>query len=81
MFVDTEGNTIFDRAFICNLNLPMEIIITEADRIDSLIPDSTLKGDGNIYDLQGRKYASDKLEKRQLPKGIYIINGKKVVVK
>ena len=82
MFVDTEGNTIFDRAFICNLKLPTEIIITEPDGIGSLNPDSTSKGNDSIYDLQGRKVGNrSQILDSQLPKGIYIINGKKVVIK
>lgn len=80
-YVETEGGTIFDRTFISNLKLPTEIIITEPDGIGSLNPDSTSKGNESIYDLQGRKYSSVKLERGQLPKGIYIINGKKVVIK
>ena len=34
-----------------------------------------------VYDLQGRCISSNSLTSSQLPKGIYIINGKKVVVK
>ncbi|MBQ6681668.1 MAG: hypothetical protein IJM78_05510 [Prevotella sp.] len=40
--------------------------------------------DGAVYDLQGRKVADDyesALSNRHLLKGIYIINGKKVVIK
>ena len=33
-----------------------------------------------VYDLKGRKVA-DKLEGTRLPRGIYIVNGKKVYVK
>jgi hypothetical protein len=80
-YVETEGGTIFDRTFISNLKIPTEIIITEPDGIGSLTPDAALKGNESIYDLQGRKYSSVKLERGQLPKGIYIINGKKVVIK
>ena len=80
-YVETQGGSIFDRSFISNLKLPTEIIITEPDGIGSLNPDSTSKGNESIYDLQGRKYSSVKLERGQLPKGIYIINGKKVVIK
>ena len=80
-YVETQGGSIFDRSFISNLNLPTEIIITEPDGIGILTPDAALKGNESIYDLQGRKYSSVKLERGQLPKGIYIINGKKVVIK
>lgn len=45
--------------------------------IESLTPDSSEKGDTNIYDISGRKVS----ESSVLPKGVYIVNGKKVVVK
>lgn len=35
--------------------------------------------DTNIYDLQGRRMSTDNLESQ--PKGIYIINGKKVIIR
>lgn len=34
-----------------------------------------------VYDMQGRKIMSGDSSNRQLPKGLYIINGKKVVIK
>ena len=34
-----------------------------------------------IYDLQGRKVADENLSTTQLPKGVYIVNGKKIVVR
>ena len=42
--------------------------------IDSLTPDPSPKGEGSIYMLDGRKVTNG-----QLKKGIYILNGKKVV--
>ena len=36
---------------------------------------------GQCYDLQGRKVAHGKASGRKLAKGLYIINGKKVVVR
>ena len=35
----------------------------------------------NVFDLNGCKLSNSKLSNSQLPKGIYIINGKKVVIK
>ena len=35
----------------------------------------------DVYDLSGRKIENSKWSNRQLPKGIYIVNGKKVVIK
>ena len=47
---------------------------SELTGIDSLTPDPSPKGEGSIYMLDGRKVANG-----QLKKGIYILNGKKVV--
>ena len=38
-------------------------------------------GSSTVYDMQGRKIMSGDSSNRQLPKGLYIINGKKVVIK
>lgn len=38
-------------------------------------------GDGNWYDLGGRKVANDKRSDARLSKGIYINNGKKIAIK
>ena len=47
----------------------------------SLTPAPSLKGEGSVYDLQGRQIVNGKLSNGQLPKGVYIVNGKKVVIK
>ena len=47
----------------------------------SLTPDPSPKGEGSVYDLQGRQIVNGKLSNGQLPKGVYIVNGKKVVIK
>ena len=54
----------------------------------SLTPGPSPKGEGSIYDLQGRKMSlttdpslKGEGSKRYLPKGIYIHNGRKVVIK
>ena len=52
--------------------------------IESLTPNPSPTGEGSIYDLEGRKVGDNsQLSTRnsQLPKGIYIVNGKKVVIK
>ena len=43
--------------------------------------DNLQSDDDAIYDLSGRKVANGQLSNAQLPKGIYIQNGKKVVIK
>ena len=54
-----------------------DISLSSATGIESLTPDSSEKGDTNIYDLSGRKVS----DSSALQKGVYIVNGKKVVVK
>lgn len=54
---------------------------SETTGIESLTPGSSSKGvygDGSIYDLQGRKVVAGNC---QLPKGIYIKQGKKIIIK
>lgn len=53
----------------------LDIYYDDPDGI-SLIPDTTPEGDGRIYDLSGRYIGNS-----QLRKGIYIINGRKMVIK
>ena len=72
----------------------------DADGIENIITGRTSRGDGYVYDLQGRRVgtlrSSDVETLRssdteaaqplnhstsQLPKGIYIVNGKKVVLR
>ena len=48
---------------------------------DHLSPSSTCRGDGNIYDLAGRKVRTLNSQPLNVPKGIYVVNGKKMVVK
>lgn len=54
------------------------------DGIEGLTPSSSPMGEGSIYDLQGRKIQNNTVTKshsNMLPKGIYIYNGRKIVVK
>ena len=44
-------------------------------------PNSSLNGSESIYDLSGRKLETRNMELGTSPKGVYIVNGKKVVVK
>ncbi len=55
------------------------VIEDETDDINSLTP-ALSKGEGAVYDLSGRRINSQfSILNSQLPKGIYIINGKKVL--
>ena len=51
--------------------------------LNSLTPVPSPRGEGssNIYSLDGQKVADASLPTGKLPKGVYIINGKKVVIK
>lgn len=49
--------------------------------VERVMPDADFSGTLNVYDLKGTKVMStdDASELRKLPKGLYIINGKKVL--
>jgi len=51
--------------------------------IDGLTPDPSPKGEGSIYDLTGRRISvpSATSVRSVFPKGVYVINGKKVIMK
>lgn len=55
-------------------------VVDETDAIDGLTMDERLLQNGAIYDLSGRKVGAV-ANMSQLPKGLYIVNGKKYVVK
>ena len=63
-------------------NLPdeIEVVLKEIPTGINAIDNGKLTMD-NGYDLSGRKLSNGKLSNSQLPKGIYIVNGKKVVLK
>jgi hypothetical protein len=82
-FVETEGSALFSAAAPCILTEPTVVRITATPTsINSLTPapSPTGEGSGNIYTLDGRKVANSTSTGR-LPRGVYIVNGKKVVVK
>ena len=54
-----------------------DLSLSNATGIESLTPNLSPKEEGNVYDLSGRKVS----EPSVLPKGVYIMNGKKVIVK
>nr|WP_309545630.1 hypothetical protein [Hoylesella oralis] len=59
------------------------IIDGETTGIDGMTDDAAGTKDGPVYDLQGRRVADrlDDAARHQLPAGVYIVNGRKVVVK
>ena len=54
-----------------------DLSMSSATGIENLTPAPSPEGEGNVYDLSGRKVS----ESSVLPKGVYIVNGKKVIVK
>ena len=80
-----EGGTGFVKGFVLNFDED-----DEADAIGS-IQNSNFKDDGEMvngkssngkwFDLSGRKMVNGKSSNGKLPKGIYIVNGKKVLIK
>ena len=53
----------------------------DADGIENISSGHTTRGDGYVYDLQGRRVGTLRSSDTPLPKGIYIVNGKKVVLR
>ena len=63
---------------------PLQVKLNDATTGINSIDNSQFTIDnarGNIYSLDGRKVADGSLPTGKLPKGVYIINGKKVVIK
>jgi len=52
-----------------------------ATEISATLNDNAEMTNDNIYDLQGRQIVNGKSINSKLPKGMYIVNGKKVVIK
>ena len=52
----------------------LTIIVGETTGINSLTPSPSPKGEGSVYNLAGQRVA-------QPTKGLYIVNGKKIVIK
>ncbi len=53
----------------------------EASGIQTLDNSTISPADNSVYDLSGRKWSNSKLSNGQMPKGVYIVNGRKVVVR
>ena len=80
LFID--GESLFRHTAYCNLSEPTKINLLDYDPsgIASANGQSSIAND--VYDLQGRKVnPQSSMFNVQLPKGIYIINGRKVIVR
>ncbi|MBQ7686268.1 MAG: S8 family serine peptidase [Bacteroidaceae bacterium] len=62
-FSDTDGHNV-------------KAVGDEVTKVNRIVEAMTVNG---VYDLQGRKLSGDSERVDRLPKGVYIINGKKVV--
>ena len=70
-----DGNwSIFD-----NIHLYI-ISLDDATAIETIVDGNDVIADSSVYDLSGRKVADD-IRNAQLPRGIYIVNGKKLLIK
>lgn len=65
---------------LTDLNKMFFSATTDPSGIDTVTENSVLNAPA-VYDLSGRKIVNGTSENGQLPKGIYIVNGKKIVVK
>ena len=75
-FVDTSDQTVPYTFYIDGINENLSSI--EGIGIG---PSGNMPADDSVYDLSGRKWSNGKLSNSQMPKGIYIINGKKTVIR
>ena len=53
----------------------------EQDEFNSISPVEVTKGDMEVFTLDGIKVADCTDKAKNLPPGIYIVNGKKMVIK
>jgi M6 family metalloprotease-like protein len=74
---DVDNTTFFANSDVSLLNAP-EDIVTKIDGVTVNMKVQTTCGD--IYNLNGQKVGSAD-DKDSLPKGVYVVNGKKVVIK
>ena len=75
----TEGTVNKGKAYLHLESAPsnaaeLTIVIGETTGINSLTPNPSPMGEGSVYNLNGQRVA-------QPTKGLYIVNGKKIVVK
>ena len=77
IYESSESQTYETDAVLGTPKAPFIINLDNATGIWS-ISDSTSE---SIYDISGRKVADSRRENRQLLRGVYIVNGQKVVVK
>jgi hypothetical protein len=61
--------------------LAMEFDESETADIQTLDNLTISPTDNSIYDLQGRKWSNSQLSNGQLPKGLYVVNRKLVIIR
>lgn len=85
VFRRTDGQTVAGSECYLNCEVPGDIIYVSKDDADGIgLTPALARGEGEMingqcYDLSGRKIVNCKLSNRQIPSGIYIRNGRKVI--
>ena len=75
--IDRKNLTIYNKYMMDGIHEAMDEVGISVSGISGILNDRTVKND-RIYDLSGR-HVTDKTAV-QLPKGIYILNGKKHII-
>ena len=77
---DVKEHPAFVADVVGTVTEPLLLTMSDPDAVKSINP-TLSEGEGAIYDLSGRKVANGQLSNGKLPKGIYLINGKKLLRK
>ena len=78
--INRKDRSIFNSYMLSGMHEAMEAVGIAVTGIGSVTNDQT-EMRGSLCDLEGRVFAGDDMTSSRLPKGIYIQNGRKVIVK
>lgn len=73
------GSVVYTRDKVRGVRF--EVRMEESDAIGSVTADDEAAGDNNVYSVDGQLMRAGSTSVEGLPKGIYIINRKKIVVR
>ena len=76
-----SSTSLFLNSFQVSVPTGINTIVQSDNFLDKPSAERVQSDDDAVYDLSGRKVSNGKLSNGQMPKGIYIYKGKKVVVK
>ena len=79
--VKMNGYRAYFHAYSSNGAKNIGLMFVETTGIGEALPASLTEQSTTVYDLSGRKIANSKWSNGQLPPGVYIVNGQKVVIK